>query len=206
MTGSSKPPAAGSAASIEPLDRLADRVLARITPFFQPIPPVDDATARQAAADMLFAYDCATGKELQLAAQVAVLGIGALACLSASKSVMGVAIPALLRMCDDAMKMQAMSEQLAQALKAIQYGRALGRTPRAIGVEFSEAEFNATIRFAREKVDYAHTQVEALKVAGELAAKRAGTAKPVKKAARPRDKAMDVAWIDELEVLMRTTG
>jgi hypothetical protein len=199
MSLSSKPLAAEAAASIEPLDRLAERVLVRIIPFFHPIPPVDHAIARQAAADRLFAHGFATGQELQLAAQITVLGTAALACLRAAMSVPGMPIPAYLRMCEDATKMLALSEQHSRALTAIQQAG-------AIGGAYNEAAFNATVRFARERVDYARTQVEALKVAGDLAAKRAGTAKLMKKAARPRDKAMNVAWVDALEALMRTAG
>ncbi|WP_428487399.1 hypothetical protein [Rhodopila sp.] len=154
-------PAHSGQPNIELTDRLVDRVVARIAPFFDPDPSFHEATAREAARELLNGYNAATGKELQLAAQIAAFSMAVLDCLRCSMSQRGMPVQVILRMRNDAVKLDTMSAKSTKALEARQRERARGQALGLEATQFDEAEFNAAIGKARDMVTFARAKLEA---------------------------------------------
>ena len=178
MTSLSKrqPSAVGDGAVQYP-DHLLDRVVARVAPFFTDGVTTTQTESLTLARQCIGEYRAVTGKELQLAGQIAALGMAVLTCLSAS-SEPGLPIETMLQMSENAIKLSNMSIKSTKMLEARQQERQRGQALSPETTQLDEAEFNAAIGKARDFVAYARTKVEALRVGAELGAAPATVGQP----------------------------
>ncbi len=176
MTSLSKPsfPKEGA----DHTDRVQEWVVAQICPFFLGGASDNPTLATQAARQMLISYNAATGKELQLAAQVVVFGIAALDCLCCSMTERDMPVQLLLQIQGNAVRLNGMGEKSRKALEAKQRERQKGQAATAAAAQLDEAEFQAAIGKARQMVAFARTKLEAHRVSKALASD-APVAQPV---------------------------
>ena len=122
---------------------LLDRAVARIAPFFNDgSGQVAEEICRSAARDLIACLGPATGKELQLAAQIAALEMAALDCLRCSTQMPKDQIEPLLRMQEDAIRLHNMANKARRALDLRQRERQEGQVGDQQANAFDEAEFN----------------------------------------------------------------
>lgn len=173
MTSLSKrQPTAVAGAGVQYPDHLLDRVVARVAPFFSDGVTTTHAELLSMARQFISDYQAVTGKELQLAGQIAALGMAVLMCLSAS-SEPGLPTETMLRISENAIKLSNMSVKSTKMLEARQQERRRGQAASPEAAQLDEAEFNAAIGKARDFVAFARTKVEALRVGAELDAAKA---------------------------------
>jgi hypothetical protein len=211
--------------SVEPPNQLRERVVADIAPFFDIDASPDQTLAQEAARQMLVCYETATGKELQLAAQVVAFGMAALDCLRCSMTERDMPVEILLRMQSNAVALNGMAEKSRKALEARQRDRARGQAATQEAIRLDEAEFQAAIGKARQLVTFARTKLEAHRVGKALLSPATPTATtdparptgvapvtPALKGERAKPEALvdrnDAAqrWAKEFSNLTRTEG
>jgi hypothetical protein len=199
-------------------DHVQDRVISAITPFFIVDATTNDASAREAARHMLGDYNAATGRELQLAAQVVVFSFAALDCLRCSMTERDMPVEVLLRMRTNAVALNGLCEKSQKALDARQRDRGKGVAFTSNAAQLDEAEFEAAISKARQMVAFARTKLEAHRVGKALAvAKPAVPVGPtlstlltgsqqVTPEVLARRKGPEQLWAKELALLSQQTG
>jgi len=193
-------PRAPMAAAYQP--HLLDRAVARIAPFFNDgSGQVADDVCRSAARDMITCLAPATGKELQLAAQIAALEMAALDCLRCSVQLPKDQIEALLRMQEDAIRLHNMANKARHALDLRQKERREGQRAEPQAAAFDEAEFNVAMNKARNMVTFARARGEASRVVQDM--EKAGT--PANGRGSSRRKAIK-AWAEDLQNLTAWDG
>jgi hypothetical protein len=168
----------------ESLDRLRERVVSVVAPFFDDGASNDQALAREAARQMLICYDAGNGKELQLSAQIVVFGMAALDCLRCSMTERDMPVQVLLRMRSNAVALNGLAEKSQKALEARQRHRERGQAATPEAIQLDEAEFQAAIGKAQQMVAFARAKLEAHRVAKALASASA----PVGVATHPQRK------------------
>ncbi len=202
---------------------LMDRVVARVAPFFSDGVTITDSQSHAVARQVISDYHPVTGKELQLAAQIAALGIAVLTCLS-SASEPGLPIETMLRITDQAIKLSNTSTRNSRQLDSRKQERTRGQATNPEATQLDEAEFNATIGMARDFVAFARTQVEAHRIAAELAPASAPEDQPATEPKQParklppliaeemtatvlnRRKSADRSWSRDLSKLVARQG
>src|SRR5882757_5464401 len=107
-------------------EHLREWVVSHITPFFLDGVTDDPASAQEAARQMLVCYNAATGKELQLSAQVVAFGLAALDCLRCSMTERDMPVQVLLRLQSNAVALNGLAEKSRKALEARQRDRGRG--------------------------------------------------------------------------------
>jgi hypothetical protein len=192
MTKISKP-----ALAVEYPSHLLDRAVARIAPFFNDgSGQVTDEVCRCAARDMIACLVPVTGKELQLAAQIAALEMAALDCLRCSVQMPTDQLEPLMRMQEDAIRLHNMANKARRMLDLRQRERRQGQAVRPDHHAFDEAEFNAVMKKARDMVTFARARGEASRVVRDMENPGAGN----KSRSASRRKAVK-DWAEDLQNL-----
>jgi hypothetical protein len=171
-------PMSDAADSIQSPERLRRHAIASLVPFFIDGPDGDPMTARLAAEGMLDGYNATTSRELQLSTQIIALGWAAMACLRAAVAAKNLSTDEVLRLQDDAIKLDRSCQKAAKALDLRRKERArTAKTMNPANVRWDEGVFQLAINQALEKLMAAND-----KLAAYTASLSSGTAEAAKAA------------------------
>lgn len=140
---------------------LHEQVVSHITPFFLDDASDDPVPAMEAARQTLVCYNAATGKELQLSAQIVAFSMASLDCLRCSMTERDMSIDDLLRIQGHAIALNGLAEKSRKALEARQRDRQRGQAATQATVQLDEAEFRAAIDKALRMVTFARAKLTA---------------------------------------------
>ena len=151
---------------IQSLERRRDQAIAALVPFLIQTPGSDAKAAHAAAASVLDGYKAATPKALQLSAQIIVLGLTSLACLSAAMVAKGDSIKEMIRLQDAALAFDRSLQKTTKALDA--HRKEWAKNPKGMPQEnarWDEGAFQLAINRALEKFTESNNKVAAFTAA-----------------------------------------